>query len=224
MSVKALKAWARGHARQRRYSPVGITFHWTAAALVLFQLGWGLHTSRLPVGPDKLAAYDIHIQVGLAILLLTLLRMTWRLMVPGPVNDADKPGWRSTAAHLTHYAFYACLVGLPLSGWAMLSATATAQPLTFLGAPWPFLPFHDLDLATRWAVEAWAGWIHAAFILALCALIPVHAGAALHHHFVHHHDVLEGMVPGITALEETMRQDPPRRPKPRRSRKASAAG
>ena len=23
-------------------------------------------------------------------------RLVWRLIVPGPINDADKPGWRST--------------------------------------------------------------------------------------------------------------------------------
>lgn len=222
--IDRLRRWARGHTRQRRYSPVGITFHWLVAALVLFQLGWGWRIGRLPVGPEKLDAYHLHVQLGLAILLITLLRMAWRIMVPGPINDADKPGWQSTAAHATHYTFYACLVGLPLSGWAMLSATASDQPLTLLGLPWPFLPFHELALATRWSIEAWAEWIHFGFVGVLVLLIPAHAGAALHHHFIHRHDVLEAMAPGLTALEETLRPGPPRRRRPRRSPRPSAAG
>ena len=30
--------WAAGHADEGRYSPVGFVFHWTRAAIVLFQL------------------------------------------------------------------------------------------------------------------------------------------------------------------------------------------
>ena len=55
MIVERLRRWARGHTRKGRYSPVGVTFHWTVAALILFQLWWGWRTGRLPVGADKLA-------------------------------------------------------------------------------------------------------------------------------------------------------------------------
>ena len=40
--------WAAGHTDEGRYSPVGIVFHWTMAALVLFQLFWGWWMGRLP--------------------------------------------------------------------------------------------------------------------------------------------------------------------------------
>lgn len=205
MIVNRLRRWARGHTREGRYSPVGVTFHWVVAALVLFQLWLGWRTGGLPVGAEKLRAYEVHSQTGLAILVLTLARMVWRLMVPGPVNDADKQGWRSTAAHLTHFAFYACLLGLPLSGWAMMSATASEQDLSVGGiAPWPPLPFEGLAPTVRWAIEAWAEQIHWAFVIAVSLLIPVHVGAALYHELLHRDDVLDGMLPSLGRAQRLM--------------------
>ncbi|MCR8704391.1 hypothetical protein NWP07_12005, partial [Weissella cibaria] len=50
--------WAAGHHDEGRYSPVGIAFHWTMAALVVFQIGWGFWMGRQPVGAAMVAAYD----------------------------------------------------------------------------------------------------------------------------------------------------------------------
>ena len=225
MIVARLREWARGHTRKRRYSPVGVAFHWTMAGLILFQLWWGWRTSRLPVGYDKLEAYEAHSQVGLLIFVLTLLRMLWRLIIPGPVNDADKPGWQSTAAHVTHYLLYACLLGLPLSGWAMLSATAREQDLSVAGvAPWPQLPLADLAPAQRWAIEAWAEQIHFGFILLILLLIPLHVGATLKHEFIDRDDVLKGMLPGVRQAERLVVQAPRRIWRALRPRRVSGAG
>jgi cytochrome b561 len=225
MIVERIRHWARGHTRQRRYSPVGIAFHWTMAALILFQLWWGWRISRLPVGYDKLEAYEVHSQVGLPILILTLMRMAWRLMIPGPINDADKPGWQSVAAHATHYAFYVCLIGLPLSGWAMLSATAGEQELSLAGVlPWPQLPFSSLTPEQRWSIEAWAELIHFGFIIAIVLLIAVHAGAALKHELFNRDDVLDGMLPGLATLQRWASSVRRRIARPLRPPQASADG
>ncbi|MFC3079683.1 cytochrome b [Phenylobacterium terrae] len=225
MIVDKLRHWARGHTREGRYSPVGVAFHWLVASLILFQLWWGWRTSRLPVGYEKLEAYEVHSQVGLAIFVLTLLRMVWRAMVPGPINDADKPGWQSRAAHLTHYALYVALIGLPLSGWAMLSATAAEQPLSVAGvAPWPHLPFSELSPAQRWAIEAWAEQIHFGFIVFILVLLPLHIGATLKHEIVNRDDVLSGMLPGIRWLERQLARAPKRIARALRPRRASDAG
>ena len=128
--IERLRAWARPHTDAGRYSPVGVSFHWIMAALVLFQLGWGYWTSWMSVGGDKVFAFQVHSAVGLPILALALLRLCWRLVVPGPVNDADEPGWPRHVAKATYTAFYACFFGLPLSGWAMWSSLAPPGPLT----------------------------------------------------------------------------------------------
>lgn len=188
--------WAAGHTDEGRYSPVGIIFHWTMAALVLFQLFWGWWMGRLPVGGDKVAAHDLHYLIGVLMLVLVMARLAWRTLAPGPINDADKPGWESVAAHVTHYVFYTCLFGLPLTGWAMISATAREQDLALVGLiPWPLMPFGDLAAVQRWRIEAVSEWMHWGLVLALVALIPIHVGAALKHHFIDRDDVVHGMLP-----------------------------
>lgn len=188
--------WAAGHHDEGRYSPVAIVFHWTMAALVVFQLGWGWWMGRLAVGGDKVAAQDLHYLIGVLMLVLAMGRGAWRLLAPGPINDADKPGWESTAASLTHYVFYTCLFGLPLTGWMMISATAREQELTLLGLfRWPLLPMQDLTFVRRWQIEAINEWLHWGLVVTLLLLIPLHIGAAIKHQIIDRDDVLHGMLP-----------------------------
>ena len=188
--------WAAGHHDEGRYSPVAIVFHWTMAGLVFFQLGWGWWMGRLPVGGAKAAAYDVHFAIGLLMLMLVIGRLSWRLAAPNLINDADKPGWESLAAHITHYVFYICLFGLPLSGWAMISATARDTQLAAAGfIPWPLLPMQEVSNTQRWAIEAGAEWMHWAMVAALLLMIPIHAGAALKHHLIDRDDVFHAMLP-----------------------------
>lgn len=199
--------WAAGHHDEGRYSPVAIVFHWTMAALVAFQLFWGWWMGRLPVGGDKVAAHELHYAIGVLMLVLALGRGAWRLLAPGPINDADKPGWESNAATVTHYLFYTCLFGLPLTGWAMVSATEREKELTLLGlAGWPLLPFQALDNVARWRIEAVTEWMHWGLVITLLLLIPLHVGAALKHQIIDRDDVLHGMLPVVP------------KPKPRRTR------
>lgn len=201
--IKNLRAWARKYTDEGRYSPAGIAFHWIMAALVLFQLGWGWYTGFISVGGDKLRAYEIHSAVGLPILLLALLRLAWRVVIPGPENDADNQGWQSHTAHITHYLFYICFFGLPLSGWAMWSSVAAPGPL-YLGGivPWPQMPFEELSEVGRWRVMGFAEDVHHVLVLLLVILVPAHVGAALKHHFWDRDDVLGAMLPEIPDAED----------------------
>lgn len=206
--IRAIQEWAARHTAERRYSPVGVAFHWIMAALITFQLYWGWHMSRLPVGGEKLEAFRLHSELGLLMLLLAALRLLWRAIVPGPVNDADRLGWQTLLAYLTHALFYICFFGLPLSGWAMWSALGDGLPLELAGIPWPQMPFHDVPVAVQWAILDWAEGIHALLVLLLLAMLPAHIGAALKHHFWDKHDVLIGMLPALESDEEAAEREP----------------
>jgi cytochrome b561 len=196
--IAGLRRWARRHTEQGRYSPVGIAFHWMMAALVLFQLGWGFYTDLLMPGGDKVFAYQVHSAAGLPILVLVLFRAAWRILIPGPVNDADRLGWQSIAAHVTHYLFYLCFLAVPLSGWIMWSALASPGPLHLAGlVPWPQIPLGSLGPETQMVILRLAERVHHWLVLLLLVLIPAHVAAALKHHFWNRHDVLRGMLPEI---------------------------
>jgi cytochrome b561 len=217
--IEQLRAWARKHTDQDRYSPVGIAFHWVMAALVLFQLGWGYYTGYLYPGGDKLHAYEVHSAVGLPILILALMRLAWRIIIPGPTNDADTQGWQTQASYAVHYVFYICFFGLPLSGWAMWSSVAEPGPLYLAGVvPWPQLPFDQMSLSLRWAILDWAEDVHHVLTVVLLVIVPVHVGAALKHHFWDRHDVLRGMLPQVPDYQD------PRAARPRRPREPQTPG
>lgn len=197
--IGKLREWAKGYHEQGKYTPVGTAFHWVMAAVVVYQLytGWAMH--RQLVGPDRIAAYQHHSEVGLALLLLGVLRLFWRMMVPSPANEARKKGgWRMKIASATHVMFYALFAILPLSGWAMWSAIQPAEPLRLAGiVPIPAMPFHQLSHDWQFAVLEGAKQVHAIGVIALSLLVPLHVAAALKHHFWEQNDVLEGMLPEV---------------------------
>ncbi|EZP74446.1 Cytochrome B561 [Sphingomonas paucimobilis] len=214
--IEALRRWAATHTERSRYSPVGIAFHWIMAFLVMAQLVIGWYASILPSGGGKLLTYQLHSAVGLPILLLAIGRLFWRLIIPGPVNDADRGGWQTQAAYLTHYLFYICFFGLPLTGWVMWSALGEPAPLRLAGfIPWPALPLHGLGPEMQYRLLAVAEEVHHILVLLLVLLIPLHVGAALKHHFWDRHDVLRGMLPEVPDWEDSRKetQHSPREPR-----------
>jgi len=213
--IERIRGWARHYTDQGRYTPVGVAFHWVMALLVLFQLGLGFYTGLMGVGGDKIAAYRIHSAAGLPILLLAIGRVGWRMIVPGPINDADRQGAQTRIAHALHILFYLCFFSLPLSGWAMWSAVAEPGPLSVAGLfPWPRLPLDGLPLTTRFAIMDVAEDVHHLLAWLLAVTVPLHAGAALKHHFWDRHDVLRGMLPEIPDAEDPLAATPHKRRPP----------
>jgi cytochrome b561 len=183
------------------------------AALVLFQLAWGFWSDIAMPGGDKVMAYQVHSAVGLPILVLAILRGFWRILIPGPENDADGLGIQTKVAHVTHILFYVCFFGLPLSGWAMWSSIASPGPLYLAGfLPWPQLPLEGIGDDTRFAILQLAEKIHRYLVILLLVLIPAHVGAALKHHFWDRHDVLRGMLPDIQVSDDS-REDEQHKPR-----------
>ena len=211
--LEGLRTWARRHTDEGRYSPVGVAFHWIMAALVLFQLAWGFWSDIAMPGGDKILAYQVHSAVGLPILVLAILRGFWRILIPGPENDADRLGIQTRLAHVTHILFYVCFIGLPLSGWAMWSSIASPGPLYLAGfLPWPQLPLEGLGDNARFAILQSAEVVHRYLVILLLVLIPAHVGAALKHHFWDRHDVLRGMLPDIP-VSDASREDEQHKPR-----------
>lgn len=186
------------------YHPIGITFHWLMAALVFAQLFWGWRTSLLPPGYDKLDAYGVHALIGISILLLAFMRAGWRIIAPFILPDLEKPedlpGWQRFAAEATHIALYALMFALPLSGWLMLSANAPDDAIALpWGWSWPLLPFlEDLNFVERAHLEQTAEQLHLTMVFIMMALVALHVGAALKHHFIDRDDVLARMIPVLS--------------------------
>jgi len=106
------------------YSIPQKALHWTMALLILFNLIFsdGMeHWNRLmrrgePITPDDIASANIHAYVGIAVLVLCLVRLCLRLVQGVPEAPADEPPIAKLVAKVTHWAFYAIFLAMPLSG------------------------------------------------------------------------------------------------------------
>ncbi len=90
---------------------------------------------------------------------------------------------------MTHWAFYAVLILLPLLGW--IAANAYGVTVYLAGViPLPALVAPDKAFAER------IGGVHGTVALLLLALIALHVAGALYHALVKRDGVMQRMLPG----------------------------
>ena len=92
-----------------KYTLTSALFHWATAALIvaLFIVGWGM--VDLPRGPERSATFALHKSLGLTVLILSVLRVIWRLRHPAPEYPAEVPRWKIRVARIVHALFYVAL-------------------------------------------------------------------------------------------------------------------
>lgn len=172
-----------------RYSSVAIALHWSIAILIIVNLVIGLvHES---VGREAVVTVmDVHKGTGLLVLVLSVLRLLWRLGHAVPPLPA-MPGWQVVLARATHLFFYIAMIVLPLTGWLIVSASPVRFPLSFF---WlfdvPYLPVaQGKPLAHFWSE------IHEILAFATIGVLVLHVIAALKHHLIDKDDVLSRILP-----------------------------
>jgi len=158
--------------------------HWLMAPLLIAMLCIGVvMVASLTLRPMLIA---LHRPLGIAILLLAVLRLIYRWRHPPPPLPPSLPHWQARAARASHWLLYALMLALPLIGWAMLSAGGYPVPLAFgLHLP-PIAPHHALLY----------GWLHQAHVVlawSLAAMILLHLAGALHHAWIRQDGVFSAM-------------------------------
>lgn len=169
------------------YSTLQRLLHWTMAVLILAMLVIGLLLANdLYLRPTLLA---IHRPLGLALALLALLRLAVRWRLGAPPLPPELPRGRAFLARASHGLLYALMIGLPLLGWAQLSAGG--MPVTL----WPGTVLPPL-LGQSVSAHALLHALHQGAAWLLAALVLGHAGAALHHAWVRRDGVWQQMAGG----------------------------
>jgi cytochrome b561 len=178
-----------------RYTTVAITLHWLIAFLLICQILGGLTMVRMEDGdPLKFQIYQTHKSFGITILLLTLIRLGWRLTHKPPPLPAAMPQWERIAARGTHAAFYVLLIVVPLLGWSYVSASPFQAPTMLFGqVHLPHLPLQGFD--EQKDVAEFFEESHELAAKTTLVLLLVHVAAALKHQFVNRDEVLSHMLP-----------------------------
>lgn len=182
-----------------RYGNVAIALHWLIALAVLVNIALGLYMADLPNSdPMKFQIIQFHKSVGLSVLMLSLIRVAWRLVNPVPPLPADMNPILKRFARMTQFLLYMLIVAIPLSGWLMVSASPLGLPTSYFGLfQWPHIWF--LAGMTRASKKAIVGiFVDSHVFLAWSAimLVALHVAGALYHHLIRHDGVFKTMLPG----------------------------
>jgi len=193
---------ASAHAeRPARYTAVAILLHWLIAvgilALIVIGLMMTQFSAQLPQ-MEVFKLYQLHKSIGITVLLLAVLRLLWRFTHRPPPLPGEVPAAEKGAAHGLHWLLYLFMIGMPLTGWAVVSSSPFNLPTVLYNlVPWPDLPILP-TLANKAAVSHALAWVHAYGSWILIALLAVHIGAGLRHHFIKRDAILGRMVPGLS--------------------------
>lgn len=172
------------------YGLVAIILHWTMAVLFFGLLTLGYIMVRVEDLGLQFQLYQWHKSFGFLALALAGLRLLWGIAGRRPREPESLGPLERKAALLAHILLYAALVAVPLTGWAVASAT----PLDIPSFAFNLFVIPHLPMAKSiTAEEFWSRW-HAVLGYTAGALAGGHALAALRHHFILKDEILVRMI------------------------------
>jgi len=160
--------------------------HWLTAAMVLTMLGIGV--AMVASLGDYHCLVSIHRPLGIAILILVVIRFVNRQFSTLPPFPATMSSEERFVSHVSELLLYALLFVLPLVGWGMLSAAR--YPIVLYGPlhlP-PILP-HSVML------YAFLRRTHTVLAYLLFLAFIAHFGAILFHTLVVRDGMFSRMAP-----------------------------
>ena len=182
--------------QRKQFTALMRILHWTTAAMVLTQLGVGV--TMVASLADYHVLVSIHRPLGVAILILVVVRFVVRRLSRLPPFPPTMSRLERRAAEATEYTLYGLMVALPLVGWSMLSAAG--YPVMLFGSVHlPFILPHD---ALLYAILRKT---HTVLAYLLFLTILAHFGAILFHTLIVRDGMLLRMVPWNVRPREVVR-------------------
>ncbi|WP_395444974.1 YceI family protein [Caulobacter sp. UC70_42] len=185
-------------ASRTRYTTVAIVIHWLIAAALIFQIILGWRMGDGPKGPTTYALFQLHKSIGIAILLLSLARLAWRLFNTPPAAPEGQPKWEQVASKVVHVGFYVIMIGLPLTGWILVSTSRVPIPTLLFGTiPWPHIPgLPELAAGPKHLWHEIGELGHGVLVKVTYLLLILHLGAVAKHQILDKDEVFANMAPG----------------------------
>ncbi len=184
--------------KQTSYTKTAIRLHWIIAVLIMCLLAGGLLMVKIP--KDNLSlrvfVFNWHKTIGMLILILSIVRLGWRLTHKPPALPSDIVGLPKLIAKFTHIFFYVFMIAMPLVGWAIISTSRFPSKL-FNAIPMPQLPFwQNMAKEPKHDVHEFFENAHEKLAYIAIALIALHIIAAIKHHKAGG-DILTRMLPSL---------------------------
>jgi len=172
--------------QRHQFAPFSRLLHWTMAAMILTMFCIGL--AMVASLADYHVLLSIHRPLGIAILILVVVRFVNRRLTSLPPFPPTMSPLERRAATASEYAMYGLMFVLPLVGWGMLSAAR--YPIVLFGSlHLPFILPHD---AMLYAVLRKG---HTILAFLFMAMFIAHFGAILFHTLIVRDGILKRMAP-----------------------------
>lgn len=172
-----------------RYSTGAMVLHWLIALAIvanwlLAQYAEQLEEQKLKAAHE--AAMGTHFAIGVTVLVLSVLRIIWRLLHRPPALNPDHSRWERLLASVIHKLFYILIIALPLTGYLMLQTYAGGMSVNMFG----LFDFPGIAMAPDKAASETFGELHEVFATTMVVLFVLHVAGALKHHFFDRDDTL----------------------------------
>ena len=171
----------------RHFNLLARLLHWSMAIAILAMLFIG--AAMVVSMQHREQLLDLHRPLGLAILLLAIVRLANRLRNKPPPLPTDLPRIQVFLAEASHWALYGLMLAMPVIGWAMLSAGG-----------YPIVVFNGFNLPAILphspVMYGFLRPLHGVLAYLLFFTILGHLGAALFHAWVRRDDVFAQMAKG----------------------------
>ena len=182
-------------ASNQTYTKTAILLHWIIALMIVAQFGVGLVMGEKdmwePVVQGQL--YGFHKALGMLVIVLTLVRIGWRLINPPPALPTGMKNWEVMAVKVTHGLFYVLLLAIPVSGWALVTA-AGRGPIDIFGVfAWPDMPVLSA-IENKGDFRESISETHEIMAYGMLALLGLHIAAGFKNHFVYKDNVFTRML------------------------------
>ncbi|MDE2436377.1 MAG: cytochrome b [Sphingomonadales bacterium] len=162
-----------------RYSRGAVILHWLIALLIVLNFAAAWVSEDMPKEQAAQVMAN-HKAIGITILLLTVIRIVWRLVHRPPPLASTLAPWEAALSKITHGLFYLLMLAMPLSGWLMHSAYSGGAPVSLFGiVNWPGAP-----LAQNKALAHSFGDGHGAMATIMLVLLAIHVAGALKHRII----------------------------------------
>ena len=176
-------------AKSTGYTSTAKFLHWLIVALLVVQFTAAWTMPHIGRNTPVTTLISVHFTLGIVILAVAVVRLSWRVTHGEPEPDAGIPPWQTASAHVVHWLLYLLLFVLPILGW--INASYRGMPVVIFGAELPQL------VATRAGPWGWTGDVHSLLgNYVMLPLVGLHVAAALYHYVIRRDGVLQRMLPG----------------------------
>ncbi|MFT9365062.1 MAG: cytochrome b [Gluconobacter sp.] len=172
------------------YSLVARLFHWSMAAIIIPLWLLGFYVGRImphAATPQKALLLLIHKEIGPFIIILTVLRLVWRATHRPPTMSSDIPEEERLAVQVGHFALYAMMLVVPLTGWVRSSVHGLPIPMMWVVDLPPLAHKAPVFVPLVNVLHQFSSWI-------LGVLIAGHGIAALLHRYGRRDTVMNRML------------------------------